>query len=163
MFSDYSWNGVCLGHSHILPYCHEWLWWFLFFIIILFIYFWLCWGFVAVWVSSSCGEQGLLYSCSAWASHCGGFSCCWAWALGHRLPIVVACGLNSCGSQVLEHKLNSCGLWDLLLHSMWDLPESEIKPMSPALAGGCFTTELPGKPCDFIFNLGFLGFVPGSQ
>ena len=24
---------------------------------------------------SGCGEQGLLSSCSAWAPHCGGFSC----------------------------------------------------------------------------------------
>ena len=30
---------------------------------------------------SSCGEQGLLSSCGAQASHCGGF-CCGAWALG---------------------------------------------------------------------------------
>ena len=29
---------------------------------------------------------------------------------------------------------------------MWDLPESEIKPMSPVLAGRFFTTEPPGKP-----------------
>jgi len=29
---------------------------------------------------------------------------------------------------------------------MWDLPVSEIKPMSPALAGGFFTTEPPGSP-----------------
>ena len=27
-----------------------------------------------------------------------------------------------------------------------DLPNPGIKPMSPALAGGFFTTELPGKP-----------------
>ena len=27
-----------------------------------------------------------------------------------------------------------------------DLPDSGIKPMSPALAGGFFTTEPPGKP-----------------
>ena len=27
-----------------------------------------------------------------------------------------------------------------------DLPEPGIKPASPALAGGFFTTELPGKP-----------------
>jgi len=26
-----------------------------------------------------------------------------------------------------------------------DLPESGIEPVSPALAGGFFTTELPGK------------------
>ena len=30
---------------------------------------------------------------------------------------------------------------------MWDLPESGIKPMSPALAGRFFTPEPPGKPC----------------
>ena len=29
---------------------------------------------------------------------------------------------------------------------MWDLPELGTEPMSPALAGGFFTTELPGKP-----------------
>ena len=28
----------------------------------------------------------------------------------------------------------------------WDLPDPGIKPMSPALAGGFFTTEPPGKP-----------------
>ena len=27
-----------------------------------------------------------------------------------------------------------------------DLPDPEIKPMSPALPGGLFTTERPGKP-----------------
>ena len=27
-----------------------------------------------------------------------------------------------------------------------DLPDPRIEPMSPALAGGCFTTEPPGKP-----------------
>ena len=29
--------------------------------------------------------------------------------------------------------------------SMWDLPGPGIEPMSPALAGGFFTTEPPGK------------------
>ena len=29
---------------------------------------------------------------------------------------------------------------------MWDLPRWGIKPVSPALAGGVFTTEPPGKP-----------------
>jgi len=32
---------------------------------------------------SSCSEQGLLSSCGVRASHCGGFSCCRAQALGH--------------------------------------------------------------------------------
>ena len=29
---------------------------------------------------------------------------------------------------------------------MWDLPGQGIEPLSPALAGGSFTTELPWKP-----------------
>ena len=37
----------------------------------------------------------------AWASHCGGFSCCRARSLGHW-------GFSSCGSWILEHSLNSC-------------------------------------------------------
>ena len=35
-----------------------------------------------VWAFSSCGERGLLSSCGARASPCGGFSCCEARALG---------------------------------------------------------------------------------
>ena len=34
----------------------------------------------------------------AWSSHCGGFSCCRAQALGVRASVVVACGLSSCGT-----------------------------------------------------------------
>ena len=30
--------------------------------------------------------------------------------------------------------------------SPWDLPDPGIEPMFPALAGGFFTTEPPGKP-----------------
>ena len=42
------------------------------------------------WAFSSCGEQGLLSSCGAQASHCGGFSCCRVQALEHRLQ---CCGM----------------------------------------------------------------------
>ena len=38
--------------------------------------------------------------CSARASHCGGISCCGAWALGAWASVVVACGLSSCGARV---------------------------------------------------------------
>jgi len=31
-----------------------------------------------------------------------------------------------------------------------DVPNPEIKPMSPTLAGGFFITEPPGKPLDVI-------------
>ena len=37
--------------------------------------------------------------CGAWASHCGGFSCCGAQALGARSLVVAARRLSSCGLQ----------------------------------------------------------------
>ena len=40
-------------------------------------------------------EWELLSSFSAWASHCGGFSCCRACVLEHAGLIVVVSGLNS--------------------------------------------------------------------
>ena len=60
------------------------------------------------WAFSSCGEQGLLSSCSAWVSR-GGFSCCRAWALGHGGSVAAAHGLSSRGAWGLEHKLRGCG------------------------------------------------------
>ena len=42
-----------------------------------------CWASFPCQLFSSCGEQGLLYSCGAGASHCGGSSCWGAQALGH--------------------------------------------------------------------------------
>ena len=39
------------------------------------------------------------------ASHCSGFSCCRAWALCGQTSIAVVCGLSSCDSWSLEHKL----------------------------------------------------------
>ena len=50
---------------------------------------------------SSCGKQGLCYSCGVRVSHCSGFSCCRAGALG---PL----GFSSCRSWALEHRLDSC-------------------------------------------------------
>ena len=52
---------------------------------------------------------GASLRCGARASHCGGFSCCEAWALGTRASVVVARGLSSCGSRALQHRLSSCG------------------------------------------------------
>ena len=48
-------------------------------------------------------EQGLLSSCSARASHCGGFSCRGARALGHT----GFRGFSGCSSWALEHRLSS--------------------------------------------------------
>ena len=38
----------------------------------------------------------------------------------------------------------------LPFHSPGDLPDPELKPTSPALAGGFLTTEPPGKPHGII-------------
>ena len=38
-------------------------------------------------------------SCGTQPSHCGGFSCCGAQALGTWASVVVECGLSSCGSR----------------------------------------------------------------
>ena len=46
--------------------------------------------------------RGLFSSCGAWASHCGGFSCCGAEALGHAGSVAGTPGLyrfNGCIAQ----------------------------------------------------------------
>ena len=50
---------------------------------------------------SSCGERALLSSCSAWAAHFGGFSCCGAWASGSQASVV-----ERMSSVVATHRLS---------------------------------------------------------
>ena len=85
-----------------------------------------------------CCVSATLWLVCAWASHCCGFSC-GARALG-------CSGFRSCSSRAPEDSFNSCHEWALLLCGTWDLPRPGIKPVSPALAGGFFTTAPPGKP-----------------
>ena len=96
-------------------------------------------------------QVGATLCCSVWASHCGGFSCCRARALGARASVVVAHGLSSCGSRALEHRLSSCGAQAQLLRGMWDLPGPGLEPVSSALAGRFLTTVPPGKSLTYIF------------
>ena len=42
-------------------------------------------------------------------SHCGGFSCCRARALGVQASVVMARELSSCGSRAVERRVSSCG------------------------------------------------------
>ena len=66
----------------VIPY----LWTCILFVVLLIV----CAGFSLLHgLFSSCGNQGLLSSCGAQASHCHGFSCCGARALGHS-------GFSSC-------------------------------------------------------------------
>ena len=62
-------------------------------IIYLFIYF----SLRSVFVAAHGAEATL--GCSAQASHCSGFSCCGARALGTRASVVVAHRLSSCGTR----------------------------------------------------------------
>ena len=105
---------------------------------------------------SSCGERGATLHCGAGASHCGGFSCCGARALGVWASVVVACGLSSYGLWALEHRLSSCGARALLLRGMWDLPGPGLEPVPPALAGGFLTTAPPGKSMSGFFLLSII-------
>ena len=116
-------------------------------------------------------RAGATLRCGAWASHCGGFSCCRARALGawaqqlwlagsraqarqlwHAGSVVAARGLQSAGSVVVAHGLSSCGARAQLLHGLWDLPGPGIEPVSPALAGRFLSTAPPGKSqCDISY------------
>ena len=65
-------------------------------------------GFLQLW------QAGATLRCGAQASHCGGFSCCGAWALGSQGSVVVAYGLQSAGSVVVAHGFScfvECGIF----------------------------------------------------
>ena len=78
-----------------------------------------------------------------------------SWSTGSRAPGFSGCSTwaHSCSSRAVEHKLSNCGTRAWLLCILWDLPRSGIKPMSPALAGGFFTTEPLGKTPSFFLYL----------
>ena len=93
------------------------------------------------------------------------FWLCWVFVAACRLSLAVACrllivvaflavehrlqGLRASvivvDSVVAAPGLSSCGAWVQLLLSMWNLPGPGIKRVSPALAGGFFTTGPPGE------------------
>lgn len=62
-------------------------------------------------------------------------------------------GFSSCARQGLEHRLSSWGARAQLFHGLWDHPGSGIEPVSPAFAGRFLTTEPPGKPQIFYYEL----------
>ena len=59
----------------------------------------------------------------------------------------ISCSPSSaCSSPGLECGLSSIGAGAQLLRGKWGPPGPGIEPLSPALAGGFFTTEPPGSP-----------------
>ena len=107
--------------------------------------------------------------CSEWGSsvlQSSSFSSRWLLVAEHRLwgaqtavvaaraPVVMDPRLWSTGSVAVVPQLLvawlPCGMCDRL--------RSEIELVSPALAGGFFTTEPPGKPHFFLFLTSFCHF-----
>ena len=123
---SYMHRGIERGHenlSSLTPY----------YFIYLFIYFWLCWVSVAVCRFSLVGWVG--GSTSLWYMS---FSLQWLllfWSMGSRHT----------GSVVERHGLH-CPV------AYGNLPGPEIKPMSPALAGGFLTIGLLGKSSKFLIG-----------
>ena len=109
-------------------------------------YFWLPWVFVVVhglslvWASRGYSSHGPR------TSHCGGFSCCAALAIGTQTSVV--------GSpQALEHvSFRSCGTQALLPSSRLKLPGPGIEPTFRALPGRLLTAGPPGKSTDIFLN-----------
>ena len=71
---------------------------------IYFIYFWLCWVFVAAH-----GLSLVVVSGSYSLLLCVGFSLQWLLLL--RSTGSRCAGFSSCGTWALEHRLSSCGAW----------------------------------------------------
>ena len=78
--------------------------------------------FLFGWLFSNCSEQGLLSSCGARASHCSGFSCCRAQAVGLRASAAVAqgCSCSSACGIFPAQGLNPCPLhWWADFHPLY--------------------------------------------
>ena len=107
----------CMYHCFIYMYIYIYN--------LLFIYFWLCWVIVVSRAISSCRQLGLLSS----------YSFSLQWLLLLRSAGSRACGLSSCGSQALEHRLSSCGARAYLLLIMWDPWRRQWQPTPVFLPG----------------------------
>ena len=89
---------------------------------------------------SSCSKQRLLFGCSALALGCAGFMSCSSW------------GLQNTGSIV----------WCMGLVALQHVESSQIRDrthVSPALAGGFFTTEPPGKTYFTFLSINLKCFI----
>ena len=120
--------------------------------IFLFLWFHFMHLFIVGYAGSCCSMGFSLVvasrGCSSW--QCEGFSL--QWLLRFRSLALGLTSFSSCRSWALEHKLSSWGAQAELFWVMWNLPKPRIKPVSPALAGGFFTIEPPGKPSEHFSN-----------
>ena len=111
---------------HLVPSSQGLLFWLFFSCVGLSFFGYLCY---TVGAFSSCGKQGLVSSCCAWASHWGGFSC-GAWAPG---------------------SLGLVALWHVGLAALWQVGSSQFRDQTyiPGIGRQIFnhwtTKEVP--PC----------------
>ena len=101
-----------------------------------------CTAFCCVSFSLVSASRGYFH-CSAPASHCKQSTV----LQGTLASGVAAPELNSCGSLAPEPRLSTCDPQAQFLQGTWGLPGPRMELVSPALAGGFFTTEPPGKSC----------------
>ena len=62
-----------------------------------------------------------------------------------RLLFIAVCRLLIAERRLYVCRLSSWGARAQLPRGTWDLPQSGIEPVSPALGGGFLTTGPPGK------------------
>ena len=93
--------------------------------VFLFIYFWLCWGFVAVPAFLWWGESGVLSGCNAQVLIAGASLVVEDRLQGMPASVVGTHGLRSCSSWALEHRLSTCGAQALVALSHIESSETE--------------------------------------
>ena len=91
---------MCLFSNHstneYLTVCQVQFYFILFFLFIYFFNFWLCWVFIAACgLSLVAASGGATVRCSERTSHCRGFSCCRALALGVQAQYLWLAGFRT--------------------------------------------------------------------
>ena len=103
----YNFSGMLNSHGCCSLKC-RFLSFIVYFIYLLVVGLGLC---CCAWAFSSCGPQGLLSGCGAWASRGGSFSCSGAQVPGAGASAVVGCSLNSSvASSLPDQGLDACPL-----------------------------------------------------
>ena len=115
------------------------------------------WAFFQLW---RVGAALRSLRCSGRASHCGGFSCCGAWALGARASVVVARRIRSCGSRAQQlwlagSRAQAQQLWCMGLVDPRHVGSSRIRARThdPCIGSGFLTTAPPGESCKLCFYM----------
>ena len=94
------------------------------------------------------GQVGTGLYWGARGSHCSGFSCGGAQAVGTQTSVAAALWLSSWGSQAGERWLRRCGAWTQPLHCMRNPPRPGNEPVSPVWSGKFLNTVSPGRSYD---------------